>query len=263
MASDYKKVPTHIESRIQSYLRFAASHGREIERIGPFLATFSIDSENPYLNYAIPDDNATPSPTDLDELIAAYERHSRKPRIEYISNLAPTVEQALVDAGFEVEGRTPLMVCTGGSEQSLPTPHGIELLVPTTDEEIYGLIMAQNEAYGEEIYTPGAEAIAGFRSSMADGMLAVLARDEATKEAAGGGVGTIPHDGITEIAGIGVRELYRRRGIAAALTTRLLQEAFAAGVTFPFLMAAAEAEERIYARAGFTTIGDILHISRP
>ena len=44
---------------------------------------------------------------------------------------------------------------------------------------------------------------------------------------------------------------------------RLLEEAFAAGVTLPFLMAAAEAEERIYARAGFTTIGEILHISRP
>lgn len=252
-----------MESRIQSYLRVAASHGRETERIGPFLATFTTHNDNPYLNYAIPDDNATPSPADVAALIAAYERRSRKPRLEYISNLAPAVEGALLEAGFEVEGRTPLMVCAPGSEQSVPTPPGIKLVVPATDDEIRGIMMAQNEAYGETLNTPGDEAIASFRANLAEGMIAVLARIEATGEPAGGGVGTIPHDGITEIAGIGVRETYRRRGIAAALTTRLLQEAFKAGVTLPFLMAAAEAEERIYARAGFTTIGDTLHISRP
>ncbi|HKP51070.1 MAG TPA: GNAT family N-acetyltransferase [Chloroflexia bacterium] len=252
-----------MESRIQSYLRVASSHGRETERIGPFLGTFDLSTENAYLNYAIPDDGATPSPADIAALITAYERRWRKPRLEYISKLAPAVEQTLIDAGFEVERRTPLMVCTPGSEQFVPTPPGMELLVPTTDDEISGLMMAQNEAFGQALNTPDAEAIASFRSSMAGGMIAIMARDEATGEPAGGGVGTIPYDGITEIAGIGVREAYRRRGIAAALTSRLLQEAFAAGVTLPFLMAAAEAEERIYARAGFTTIGDVMHISRP
>jgi ribosomal protein S18 acetylase RimI-like enzyme len=253
----------NMESRIQSYLRFAASHGRETERIGPFLATFTTHNDNPYLNYAIPDDNAAPSPADVAALIAAYERRSRKPRLEYITMLAPAVEGALLEAGFEVEGRTPLMVCAPGSEQILPPPPGIELVVPSTDDDIRGMTLAQNEAFGVSLSTPGDEAIASFRYSMADGMIAILARVEATDEPVGGGVGTIPHDGITEIAGIGVREAYRRQGIAAALTSRLLQEAFAAGVTFPFLMAAAEAEERIYARAGFRTIGDTLHISRP
>ncbi|MBD2730197.1 hypothetical protein H6G96_28730 [Nostoc sp. FACHB-892] len=47
------------------------------------------------------------------------------------------------------------------------------------------------------------------------------------------------------------------------MTTRLVQEAFNKGVTVAFLMAAHEAEERIYKRAGFSTIGEILHISLP
>jgi GNAT superfamily N-acetyltransferase len=252
-----------MESRIQSYLRFAASHGRETERIGPFLATFTTDNDNPYINYAIPDDGATPSPADVAALIAAYERRFRKPRLEYITMLAPAVEGALLGAGFEVEGRTPLMVCAPGSEQILPAPPGIELLVPSTDDDIRGMMLAQNEAFGESVNVPGDEAIARFRSSMAEGLIAILARVDATGEPVGGGAGTIPHDSITEIAGIGVREAYRRQGIAAAITSRLMQEAFAAGVTFPFLMAAAEAEERIYARAGFRTIGNTLHISRP
>lgn len=40
-----------------------------------------------------------------------------------------------------------------------------------------------------------------------------------------------------------------------------LQEAFDAGVTVAFLMAAHEAEKRIYLGAGFSTTGEILHIS--
>lgn len=251
------------QSRIQSYLRTAASHGRDIERIGPFLATFSPGNDNPYLNYAIPDDNSTPTAEDVAALITAYERHSRTPRLEYIANLAPAVEPALVAAGFAVERHTPLMVCAPDSEQPAPIPSGIALLVPSTDDDIRGMIQAQNEAYGEPPGTPSDEAIARFRSSMNEGLLAVYARDASTLDPAGGGIGTIPVDGLTEIAGIGVREACRRRGIAAALTARLLKEAFEAGVTLPFLMAAAEAEERIYARAGFTTIGSVLHISRP
>ncbi|MDP8964138.1 MAG: hypothetical protein M3O33_09180 [Cyanobacteriota bacterium] len=47
-----------INSRIQSYLRFAASQQRDTERIEPFLATFNRYNDNPFLNYAIPDDKA-------------------------------------------------------------------------------------------------------------------------------------------------------------------------------------------------------------
>ena len=72
-----------MQSRIQSYLRFAASQQRDTERIKPFLATFSRHSANPYLNYAIPDDSAAPSLADVNALIAAYSQRGRKPRLEY------------------------------------------------------------------------------------------------------------------------------------------------------------------------------------
>jgi hypothetical protein len=67
-----------MDSRIQSYLRFAASQQRDTQQIGPFLATFNRHSANPFLNYAIPDDAATPSLTDVNALIAAYESRGRK-----------------------------------------------------------------------------------------------------------------------------------------------------------------------------------------
>src|ERR1051326_1935994 len=95
--------------RIQSYLRIAAPRWRDHVRVGPFLATLSRDTDNRYLNYAIPDDDAEPARTDVDALVGEYRERNRLPRLEYIPSLAPAVEPALVAAGFSVEGRTPLM----------------------------------------------------------------------------------------------------------------------------------------------------------
>ena len=248
-----------MESRIQSYLRVAASHQRDTERIGAFFATFSRSSDNPFLNYAIPDDNATPSRAEVNALIVAYEKRSRKPRLEYVAQLAPAVEGALIDMGFCVEGYLPLMTCTPGSAQSLPIPAGVELILPTSDADLLATVAVQNEAYGAP--PPDSSAISRLRDSLEVGGIAVLARIAATGESIGAGIYSVPSNQTTEIAGIGVRAAFRRRGVAGALTTRLVQEAFNAGVSVPFLMAAHEAEERIYARAGFSVVGEILHIS--
>jgi ribosomal protein S18 acetylase RimI-like enzyme len=248
-----------MDSRIQSYLRFAASQQRDLEKIGPFLATFNRHSANPYLNYAIPDDDATPSPSDVKALIAAYSKRDRKPRLEYVATLAPAVEEALISAGFSVEGRLPLLTCTPGGEQFLPIPPDIELIVPVSDAEMLATVAVQHEAYGEA--APSHEDGQRLRDSMAAGSIVILARVAATGEAVGAGICSVPGNQTTEIAGIGVCEAFRRRGIAGALTTRLIREAFDAGVTVAFLMAAHEAEKRIYLRAGFSTTGEILHIS--
>jgi predicted acetyltransferase len=73
----------------------------------------------------------------------------------------------------------------------------------------------------------------------------------------------VPANQTTEIAGIGVRVPFRRRGIAGALTARLLREAFDAGVAVAFLMPGHEEGFRVYTRAGFWASGEILHISLP
>jgi GNAT superfamily N-acetyltransferase len=250
-----------VESRIQSYLRVAASHQRETAQIGSFLATFSPSSDDPFLNYAIPNDNAKPSPAEVNALIVAYEKRSRQPRLEYVSQLAPAVEMALLDAGFCIEGNLPLMTCIPGSEQILHIPPDVELILPVSERDLLATVAVQHEAYSAP--PPDAAAIDRLRISLAAGGIAVLARIIATGEPVGAGVCTVPSDGTTEIAGIGVRAAFRRRGVAGAIVARLVQTAVAAGVEVPFLMAAHEAEARIYQRAGFSEIGKILHISRP
>lgn len=248
-----------MKSQIQSYLRFAASKQRDKEQIGSFLATFSVHSNNPFLNYAIPDDNALPSSANVNALITAYKQRSRIPRLEYITQLAPSVEGALLAAGFTVEGRLPLMTCIPGSQQNLPVPEGIELIIPASHGELFATIAVQNEAYGELAPTP--DAVVRIKASVAAGQIVILARVTSTGEAVGAGICTVPNNGMTEIAAIGVRAPFRRRGVAGAITTRLACEAFNKGVTVAFLMAAHEAEERIYIQAGFSKIGEILHIS--
>jgi len=57
-----------------------------------------------------------------------------------------------------------------------------------------------------------------------------------------------------------VREAFRRRGIADAMTRWLAREMHARRNEV-FLMAAGEREAQIYERAGFATVSDILHIS--
>lgn len=192
-----------MDSRIQSYLRFAASQQRDTEWIGPFLATFNRHNVNPFLNYAIPDNDATPSLADVNALITAYEKRGRKPRLEYVTKLSPAVDEALISAGFTVEARLPLMTCAPGSEQFLPIPSDIRLIVPVSDAEILATIEVQNEAYGDSAPSPGD--VHRLRSNLTAGGIAVLARVATTGEPAGAGVCSVPGDQTTEIAGIGVR----------------------------------------------------------
>ena len=168
-----------MESRIHSYLRVAASHQREIAQIGSFLATFSPSSDDPFLNYAIPNDNAQPSPAEVNALIVAYEKRSRQPRLEYVSQLAPTVEIALLDAGFCVEGNLPLMTCIPGSEQMLPVPPGVELILPVSQRDLLATVTVQHEAYGAQ--PPDSAAIDRLRTSLAAGGIAVLAPDRGNR----------------------------------------------------------------------------------
>jgi GNAT superfamily N-acetyltransferase len=225
--------------------------------MGPFLATFTRVTDNPYLNYAIPDEGGSATAADVEALIAAYRARERKPRLEYIASTAPEIERTLLAAGFEVEGRLPLMTCT---DARIAIPQGIDLLAPELEDDFRGVAEVQWEAYEEQGPLP-ARAIDGLRRTAETGGLVVLARDSLTGEAAGGGLCVAPHENVTELTSIAVREAFRRRGIAAAMAGWLSRAAQDRGLSV-FLMAAGVDEARIYSRAGFVQQGEVLHISR-
>src|SRR5439155_6150810 len=107
------------------------------------------------------------------------------------------------------------------------------------------------------------DAVGDRRAFMGGGGLAVLAREAATARGwVGGGVGDPVSDGVSELAGLGVVEQYRRRGIGAAITSWLAQAAFDNGAEEVFLTPAGEAQERIYGRVGFTPVDEVLYLRR-
>ena len=250
-----------VEQDIQSYMRLAASHGRDTEQVGPFLATFSRHTDLVFLNYAVPDDNAEPSADDVAALIASYERRDRKPRLEYLPSLAPDVETVLIACGFAVEGLLPLMIYAPGLASTLPALQGIEIVTASSDADFLATLVVQFEAYGNTS-SPDQDDVARLRSCVEAGGIAVFARDTESGEPAGAGVCAPPFGNVTELAAIGVCGAFRRRGIAGAVTARLADEANAAGTTTIFLTPAHDEGERIYGRVGFHSISKMLHISK-
>lgn len=248
-------------AQIQNYIRTAACRGREIERIGPFLATFSPHTTNPYLNYAIPDAGAEPTAGDAEALALAFERRGRRPRLEFLPGPAPAVAKALAASGYSVELRVPLMECPPGAVVDQPVPEGIELVVPETDAEILAMFTVRNAAFGNTDPVTAAD-VDNHRDARKAGVRALLARDAATGEVAGVGLHDAIDDGITELAGFGVAEAHRRRGIAGALTAELTKAAHGAGALTVFLTPGGDEAERVYARAGYRSSDGVVFMSR-
>lgn len=244
---------------IQAYVRATAPRGRETERVGPFLATYSPD-DHPMLNYAIPDDGAQPTPAEIDALTAAYRRRGRLPRLEYFTEVAPGLEELLVEAGYALERRVPLMTCTPAGFADHPAPSGYAIREPESGEDYRRMRSAQNRAYGEPADVTEEEAERAEKSKAA-GVTSALAEDLATGEIVGGGVALEIVDGTTEIAGIGVLDTHRHRGLATALTAFLTRDAYAKGAHTAFLTPGDTGIARLYARVGYRPAGECVHLS--
>ncbi|MEV5721280.1 GNAT family N-acetyltransferase [Amycolatopsis mediterranei] len=247
-------------SAIQAYVRTTAPRGRETEQVGPFLATYSPGTPHPMLNYAIPDDGAQPTAAEIDALTAAYRRRDLLPRLEYFTDVAPDLEKLLVEAGYELERRVPLMTCAPAARVDEPVPAGIRLRVPESAEDFRRMRSTQNIAYGESPEV-GDEEVERLKARLSAGQRYVLAEDVETGTVAAGGLALEIVEGTTEIAGIAVLEPYRGRGIAAALTAHLTREVHEAGAHTAFLTPGDLGIGNVYARVGFRPAGECVHLS--
>ena len=167
----------------------------------------------------------------------------------------------LVAASVRHQGQPSFNLETGREQREFDRwSERRDVLEAQSEEELRGVAAAQWEAYEGSGSVPQ-RAVDGLLRTLEAGGLVVLARDAATGEPAGGGLCTGPLEGATELTSIGVREAFRRRGIAEAMTRRLAGVMHARGNDGVFLMAAGEAEARIYERAGFEAASEMLHIS--
>ncbi|MEV0998142.1 GNAT family N-acetyltransferase [Nonomuraea sp. NPDC050202] len=248
---------SHVSTAVHAYLRSAA--GPDARRAGPFLIRFDEHDDAGPFNYAVPDDGASPTAGEIAALVAAFRERSRTPRLEYVPQASPGVEAALLAAGFVPEGRYPLLVCAPGSVVDAPASPDVRVRLVADDPGLWAVARVMNEAFGAPEAT--GHDVARLRR-VVDGGGLVAAAVRGGKVVGGGQLGR-PHEGVAEVAGIAVSAAYRRRGIAGAITALLTREAAGAGVTMPFLTPADDAAARVYARTGYTRVGEALHISLP
>ncbi|HEY5047867.1 MAG TPA: GNAT family N-acetyltransferase [Rhizomicrobium sp.] len=247
--------PAELGRRIQAYLRAYALRMTDHERVGPFLASFDCENDNPYRSYAVPDDGAFPSPVDVEALIAAFVRRRRTPRLEYVAEAAPAVEPALMAKEFRPEKRFPLLICVPAMLCDISAGE-VEIGLAQDDRDVVAAAEVGAEAFGGAVYPDP------LRQLVEHGGVLLVVRDEKTRSVVGAGIGTPAHDGVSEVAGIGVRAAFRCRGIGGAVTAAVAREMFARGFTLAWTTPGHDRAERTYQSAGFVRATEQLHISR-
>jgi predicted GNAT family acetyltransferase len=224
-------------------------------RTGPFLALLHSTSPNPFLNYAIPDDDAEPTATDAAALARVFREHDRIPRLEYVHQAAPAVRERMTSAGFGFERELPVLVCTPDDLTPVPAPEGFSVVVADTIDDHLGALIVGHEAYEDTDPPPDIAAAERRLLFGREGGFVVLARSLADGEPAASAVCEPPYDGVTELAAVGTRAAYRRHGLAGAVTSRLAVEVARAGGRHLWLTPESVDAERIYGRLGFRRCG--------
>jgi ribosomal protein S18 acetylase RimI-like enzyme len=234
----------NVAERVQSSIRAVNAAEREVVVAGQFTLYRSRASDHPYLNYAVPADGAA-GWGGIDALREAFVARGLQPRLEFVAERAPGLEEALAAAGFELKARIPVMTCPEQDLRAVPAPEGVVIARVLGGPDVRPLMEVQSAAFGEG--PPSDAAVQAYRGR------GLLARADGVP--AGAASRTAIAEGVSEIGGVGVLERFRRRGIAAALTAAAAAAAFADGAQLCFLTPGDDGAERVYARAGFARGG--------
>jgi GNAT superfamily N-acetyltransferase len=218
------------------------------ENVGPFTLFINIRTDWPY--YARPSRGATRFT--LQEVGAVRERQRQlnvPEAFEWVDEVTPGLAAPAEAAGLEV-GRHPLMLLQTLAPAAWPADVEIRLATPSDDLLLFSAVA--DVAFGQPSRERDAAELAVRQARLRHGetVMAVAFAD-------GRPVGVGSHNplgSVTEIVGVGVLPAYRRRGIAAALSQALVEEAIRRGIRTIFLSAGDSNSSRVYARIGFASI---------
>jgi ribosomal protein S18 acetylase RimI-like enzyme len=252
----------NVDARIQKSVVANLSGRPAPVEVGPFVIGVDPATASPGINYATPIPGLPITAPDITDLIAAFDKAQRQPRLEYVVSTAPILEDLLLAAGFEIEARHEYLICTPATLTVPATPDGFTLREPSTDEDWSAMLSAQHEGFSGEPSTPTEADIARMTRLQARGGMAVMAVT-ADGTCAGAGNSVPPNDRVSEVAGIAVRPPYRRRGVAAAVTADVTARLFAAGTEIAWLEAGSDDSWRVYERIGYRATGKRLYIAKP
>jgi ribosomal protein S18 acetylase RimI-like enzyme len=247
--------------RIERYYDAVPRSASRVERIGPFELFVKLHGGWPY--YARPGLGRQRFTAADVERVRARQRELGIPEsFEWVADTTPRLRAAAEAAGLVVHDH-PLLVLDGAFTH-MPGPHGLEVRLLTPDDDL-----ARTGAAAELAFSAAGTAVGGVgtealdeavqrRSGESQAFERERLRSGATVSAAafldGEPVAAGSHQPVgatSEIVGVGKLPAYRRRGIAAALTALLVEDARRRGVETLFLSAADDAVARVYERVGF------------
>ncbi len=223
--------------------------------VGPFVVLIHTESANPYLNYAVPADGATPTAADVAALVEFFTGRDRLPRLEYVRP-APALDTPLAAAGFDVAPTLTLMALDEFT--AAPPGEGFAVRLVEDAAGLKSAVAVQGAAYGEPDLAADPLGLPGI---VRRGGCVALATTDAGQPV-GAGLFPPPRSGLVEVLGVGVLAAHRRRGIARAVAAALTTEALRRGHQ-PFLQVEKDEPLRIYERLGYRVIGTMVDARLP
>jgi ribosomal protein S18 acetylase RimI-like enzyme len=177
--------------------------------------------------------------------------------VEWLQGRPAGLEQVAEAAGLHVH-RYPLMVAEQVAE---PPPVDAEVRLLGPDDDLAGAAAVADIGFGTggiEVGPQGVEALVrkevpDLRRHVQQGHRTIAAAFLDDQPVARGGMAVVGD--VSEITGVATLPAFRRRGLGAAVTYALAQEAVRRGATLLWLMADSDDVARIYGRLGFAQVG--------
>jgi ribosomal protein S18 acetylase RimI-like enzyme len=252
--------------RIDAYCDAVPRTAARAEAHGP-LTLFVNDGPGwPY--YARPTrGTATVTPSDVDRVRARQRELGISEAFEWIAEVTPSLTPAASAAGLAVTDH-PLLALEPGALRPVPHSQGVELRLVEPDDDLAAITAVAHVGFahpgtatgpvGAKALTRAAaqrdpEALGFERARLASGLTVMaLALLDGQPVAVGSHQPVGP---VTEVVGVATLPPWRRRGLGAAVTAFLVEDAGRRGAETVFLSAGDDAVARVYERLGFRRVG--------
>jgi GNAT superfamily N-acetyltransferase len=259
---------TGLLERIERYFDAVPRRFARVEECGPF--TLFLGEPGGWVYYARPRLGGTGGFDALDVAAAAGRlRDLGLPEVlEWVDETSPDLRAAVRDEGSLTVEELPLLVLDQGAGDGTPValPAGVRVrLLGPGDEVAVAAGRAVSElGFGSGGTAPGQlgarERDARLRPAqrrvldlLGEGAVRMAVAESETDGVLAVGR-TLPIDGVAEVMGIATLPSARRRGLGAAVTRALTDDARSLGVGTVFLTAGSPEVARIYSRVGFREV---------
>jgi len=234
-------------SEIETYYDAVPRSAARAEAIGPF--TLFVNAGPGWSYYARPSLAATRFTAADVQLVRTRQRSLGIPEsFEWVADTSPELTPAVTAAGLSVT-RFPLMLLR---EHQPVEPDGVQIRLATVDDDLGLFDAVAHVAFshpGTDVGEAGLDvahaSVEPDRPALAFQRERLRTRQTITAVALDNeqpvGIGSHqPVGSVSEVVGVGVLPAFRKRGIAAALTSRLVADASQRGVRTIFLTAGDE-----------------------